>query len=126
MAAPAAVYAAPSPVVVSSPRYVYGSVERKVLVKKKARPSQNNGTVIVKAPRDAKMYVDGVYVPMKSSKRAFNTPKIKKGRKYYYTVKLVVTRNGKKVVQKRKIYVKAGKKTYVKFGDMNPVSANRR
>jgi uncharacterized protein (TIGR03000 family) len=104
--------------VVSAPRYVYGV--------KKVRKSRKTGTVIVSVPRDAKMYVDGVYMPKKSAKRAFNTPNLKPGRKYFYTVKVVATRNGKKVVRKRRIYVKAGKKTYVKFGDMNTVSTARR
>jgi uncharacterized protein (TIGR03000 family) len=111
--------------VISAPRYVYGSAERNVVVKK-VQQSRNSGTVVVNAPRDAKLYVDGVYVPMKSAKRNFNTPNLKPGRKYYYTIKVEVKRNGKKVVKKRRIYVKAGKKTYVKFGAMNTVSTAKR
>jgi len=90
------------------------------------KPSDQNGTVIVSLPKDAKLYVDGVYVPSKSSKRAFNTPKLKPGKKYYYTVKARAVRNGKPVVLKRKIYVSAGTKTYVKFNDMTSVSTSNR
>jgi uncharacterized protein (TIGR03000 family) len=78
--------------------------------------------VVVHLPRDAKLYVDSVFCPLTSDKRSFQTPRLEPGRRYYYTLKVEVVRKGKPVKESRKVYVTAGKKVSVDFGEMTTVS----
>src|SRR5205807_1899689 len=60
----------------------------------KAESAQDIARVSVRVPEDAKLYVDGVACPLTSSKREFDTPKLEVGRKYAYTLKAEVNRDG--------------------------------
>jgi uncharacterized protein (TIGR03000 family) len=82
--------------------------------------------VLVQVPEDAKLYVDGVPCPLDSATRTFETPKIEPGRKYYYTVKAEVVRNGEKLSESRRVFVEAGRQTTVDFRNLAPVQAARR
>jgi uncharacterized protein (TIGR03000 family) len=77
-------------------------------------------------PKDAKLYVDNVFIPLKSKKRTFRTPQLRRGRTYFYTVKAKMIRDGKAVTQKRKVYVRAGKRVNIRFKDTTLVSTAHR
>src|SRR5262245_2410610 len=83
-----------------------------------ARVRPDRATVVVHLPADARLYVDNVLCPLNSNKRTFQTPPLEKGRKYYYTIKARAVREGKPVQESRKVYVAAGKKVRVDFGDL--------
>jgi uncharacterized protein (TIGR03000 family) len=82
--------------------------------------------VTVRVPEDAKLYVDGVLCPLTSTSRTFETPKLEPGRRYYYTVKAEVVRDGQAQAESRRVYVEAGKSTTVEFKDLSPVQSARR
>ena len=74
--------------------------------------------VTVKLPEDAKLYVDGIPCPLKSSPRTFQTPKLEPGRTYAYTLKAEVTRDGRTLSESRQVTLRAGKPVTVEFGEM--------
>jgi uncharacterized protein (TIGR03000 family) len=86
----------------------------------------DRATVVVKLPADAKLYVDDVLCPMTSNKRSFRTPRLEQGRRYYYTLKVEATREGKPVKESRRVYLEAGKKVNVDFGEMSTVSTAKK
>jgi uncharacterized protein (TIGR03000 family) len=82
--------------------------------------------VTVSVPEDAKLYVDGVLCPLNSTSRTFETPKLEPGRRYFYTVRAEVVRDGQPQSESRRIYVEAGKTTSVDFKELAGVQAARR
>jgi uncharacterized protein (TIGR03000 family) len=82
--------------------------------------------VVVELPADAKMIVDAWVPDLTSDTRTFLTPDLIPGKDYYYTIKAEVVRDGKKLKQSQKIFVRAGKTTRVEFGDMEAETAARR
>jgi uncharacterized protein (TIGR03000 family) len=88
-----------------------------------ARPTQ--ATVVVELPSDATMMIDNYVSDLTSETRTFVTPDLVQGRDYYYTIKAEVIRDGKKVTQSQKIFVRAGRTTRVEFGEMAESAARR-
>jgi uncharacterized protein (TIGR03000 family) len=82
--------------------------------------------VTVRVPEDAKLYVDNVQCPLTSTSRTFETPKLQPGRRYFYTVRAEVERDGQPVSESRRIYVEAGQTTNVDFKDLGGVQSARR
>jgi uncharacterized protein (TIGR03000 family) len=99
------------------------SPEKKDPKETNARPTQ--GTVVVELPADATMIVDNWVPDLTSDRRTFLTPDLTPGKDYYYTVKVEMTRDGKKVMNSRKIFVRAGQTTRVEFGEMAEAAARR-
>jgi uncharacterized protein (TIGR03000 family) len=94
--------------------------------KEKTDLDSETSTIVVHLPAEAKLFVDNVACPLTSDERSFRTPKLQPGRQYYYMLKAEVTRDGEPVVETKKIYVAAGKKVTVDFGDMATVSTTKR
>jgi uncharacterized protein (TIGR03000 family) len=82
----------------------------------------DRATVVVKLPARAKLYVDNVFCPLTSAKRTFRTPRLERGRRYYYTLRVETVRNGQPVRQTRKVYLEAGKRVVVDFKSPTLVS----
>jgi uncharacterized protein (TIGR03000 family) len=61
-----------------------------------------------KVPADAKLYVDGGSTPGTGTERAFYTPPLERGKKYFYDVEAKVVVNGKEVTETKKVIVEAG------------------
>ncbi len=124
-AAPAVAYAAPAvaPAVPAAPAQVPQAIpaQPKPVPSKVAVPA-DKATVVVRLPKDAKLWVDEVSCPLTSDVRSFNTPALKTGRKYFYTLKAEVVRDGKPVTEARRVLVAAGKRVDVDFGDMETVT----
>jgi uncharacterized protein (TIGR03000 family) len=59
--------------------------------------------------------VDNVFCPV----RSFNTPELEPGRRYFYTVRAETVRDGRTVVQSRRIILSAGQEVNVSFSDEN-------
>jgi uncharacterized protein (TIGR03000 family) len=88
-----------------------------------ARPTQ--ATVVVELPADASMMIDNYVSDLTSEIRTFVTPELVPGQDYYYTIKAEVVRDGRKVSQSQKIFVRAGRTTRVEFGEMAESAARR-
>jgi len=59
-------------------------------------------------PADAKLYVDGRLTMIGGTERAFSTPPLAAGSKYYYDVKAELLVDGKPVVEEKRVLVQAG------------------
>jgi len=88
-----------------------------------ARATQ--ATVVVELPADATMMIDNYVSDLTSDTRTFVTPDLVPNKDYYYTIKAEVMRDGRKVTQSQKIFVRAGRTTRVEFGEMAEAAARR-
>jgi len=82
--------------------------------------------VIVKLPEDARLFVDDDPCPLTTATRAFNTPELRPGVTYQYTIRAELTREGRAVTQSKRVTVRAGEETVVEFGAMRAVEAASR
>lgn len=82
--------------------------------------------VTVRLPEDAKLFVDGVACPLTSATRSFDTPKLEAGRKFTYTLRAELVRDGQKITENQKVLLEAGKQVNVEFKELTVVSTARR
>lgn len=82
--------------------------------------------VSVRLPEDARLFVDGVACPLKSSKREFDTPKLEPGQKYSYTLKAEVVRDGQTLSEEKQVILQAGRKVEVDFNKLRSEAAASR
>jgi uncharacterized protein (TIGR03000 family) len=92
---------------------------------KLATEGKDTARVTVKLPTDARLYVDDVLCPLTSSTRSFNTPELDAGRKYYYTLKAEVVRDGETRAATQRVLVEAGKQVTVEFKDLPVQTVSR-
>jgi uncharacterized protein (TIGR03000 family) len=71
--------------------------------------------VIVQLPADAKLYVDDHPINATPDNQVFSTPRLERGQTYYYEVRAEAVRDGKTVVESKRILVKAGEQVTVAF-----------
>jgi uncharacterized protein (TIGR03000 family) len=81
--------------------------------------------VSVRLPADARLYIDDILCPLTSERREFDTPKLRPGQTYYYTLRAEVVRDSRKQTETRRVLVEAGKAVTVEFKDL-PVQSARR
>ena len=75
--------------------------------------------ITVRLPEDAQLYVHGVFCPLTSDSRAFDTPKLEPGRRYLYVLRAEMERDGRKVTQTRRVVFRAGEDVTVNFDEPN-------
>ncbi len=71
--------------------------------------------ITVQLPTSARLFVDNVECPLTSSSRSFLTPGLERGRRYYYTLRMEVIRDGQVVRDSRRVVVGAGATVQVDF-----------
>ncbi len=71
--------------------------------------------VIVQLPADARLYVDDHPIKTTRDNQAFNTPRLEPGQTYYYEVRAEAVRDGKPVVESKRVLVRAGQEVTVSF-----------
>jgi uncharacterized protein (TIGR03000 family) len=71
--------------------------------------------VIVQLPAGAKLYVDNQPIKTSADNQAFNTPQLQPGQTYYYEVRAEAVRDGKTVVESKRVLVRAGQEVSVAF-----------
>jgi uncharacterized protein (TIGR03000 family) len=74
-------------------------------------------------PADTKLYVDGKLAPGSGTERAFYTPPLEAGKKFFYDVKAELVVDGKTVVEEKKVIVEAGAKITESFSKLTAVAA---
>ncbi len=74
--------------------------------------------ITVRLPADARLTVHGVDCPLASDTRAFDTPPLTPGQKYYYLLKAEVVREGRTIAQTRRIDFRSGDNVTVSFDDL--------
>jgi uncharacterized protein (TIGR03000 family) len=90
-----------------------------------AAEGKDSARVTVKLPSDAQLYVDGVLCPLTSTTRSFDTPELDAGRRYYYTLKAEVVRDGVTQSARKRVVVEAGKEVTVEFSDLPVQTVSR-
>ena len=90
--------------------------------KKVASASPNAATVVVTLPADAKLTIDGAATTSTSSERTFETPELKTGKTYAYTLEATFQKDGKAVVVSKKITIEAGKTSTVDLNQQTPAT----
>lgn len=83
--------------------------------KKAASIKAEKAKVIVEVPADAKVFVDDKVTKAEGTERTFSTPELDANLEYYYVVRAEVTRDGKPVIETKRITVKAGEVTKASF-----------
>lgn len=89
-----------------------------------AKVEAEPASVTVVLPDGAKLTVNDVAVTA-SNTQTFQTPKLEKGKSYFYTVKAEMVKGGKAVTETRKIDVAAGKAVTVDFTAPAVLTASR-
>jgi uncharacterized protein (TIGR03000 family) len=69
--------------------------------------------VNLQVPEGARVWVDNVYCPV----RSFQTPALQTGKKYFYTVRAEIARNGRTIVEDRRVVLTAGQAVNVNFAE---------
>jgi len=82
--------------------------------------------VTVTVPADARLWVDQVECPLTSSVRSFDTPALKAGQTYAYTLRAQVERNGERVMDSQRVVLRAGQHVNVSFPNLNSLSTAAR
>ncbi|MCS6852899.1 MAG: TIGR03000 domain-containing protein [Gemmataceae bacterium] len=72
------------------------------------------------------MYVDGEQAPLTSAKRTFQTPPLQQGRDYFYTIKAEMVRGGRTVSESKRVIVRAGQVSRVRFEEPEVATARTR
>ncbi len=78
---------------------------------------KNSARLTVEVPQNAELFVNNTRCPLKSETRSFNTPKLEQGKRYYYTLRAEVTRDGQVMQSTKKVYLSAGKHVRVDLRD---------
>jgi uncharacterized protein (TIGR03000 family) len=72
-------------------------------------------TIVVSLPANAKLTIDNDATEQSSSQRVFVSPALQPGRDYHYTLEARFEQDGKPVVLKQEVAVRAGRTTPVTF-----------
>jgi uncharacterized protein (TIGR03000 family) len=102
--AAAPVVAAPGAVVPATPPTLPATPKKE----NKTTDLGNAGAVVLKAPLDAQLSVEGRVIPRTAAEETFRTPDLEPGSLYTYTLKAQVARGGKTVAYLKTVKVRAG------------------
>jgi uncharacterized protein (TIGR03000 family) len=81
--------------------------------------SVNGATVVIKAPTDVRIMVDGQETQRSAVEESFTTPSLEPGRTYQYVFKAEAVRDGKPVTVTKKVTVLAGQQSLADFSDLS-------
>ncbi len=87
--------------------------------KKETSASAAPATVVVKAPLDVHITVNGILAERTKAEQTFTTPKLDAGRSYSYEFRAEAVRDGKTVLRTRKVIVNAGQESTADFSDLS-------
>jgi uncharacterized protein (TIGR03000 family) len=80
--------------------------------------------IVVEVPEGAIVYIDGNKMKSTAARRVFTTPPIEKGQDYFYTVRVVVEQNGRKIEDSQKVTVRGGEETAASFAHLKKNDGN--
>jgi uncharacterized protein (TIGR03000 family) len=82
------------------------------------KTTANAASVIIKAPTDVRVSVDGQATPRNAAEETFTTPDLEPGRSYEYLFKAEAVRDGKPVSRTKRVTVRAGQRSEADFSDL--------
>lgn len=77
----------------------------------------DRAAVVVMLPADARLRVNGQPTSQISEQRRFHTPTLQTGHRYHYTIQVEYQRDGRTIVNERRVDVMPGQVTTVEFQD---------
>ena len=77
--------------------------------------------VVVRAPADAKLWVDQVECPLTGAVRSFDTPALAANEGYSYTLRIALQRNGQTIEETRRVPLTPGRQVEVDFSNVGAV-----
>ena len=80
-------------------------------------------TVVIKAPMDVRITVNGQATDRQSAEQIFTTPDLQPGKTYSYDFRAEAVRDGKTVTRTQTVIVKAGQESRADFGDLTAADA---
>ena len=80
-------------------------------------------TVVIKAPMDVRITVNGQLTDRQSAEQIFTTPDLQPGKTYSYDFRAEAVRDGKTVTRTQTVIVKAGRESRADFGDLTAADA---
>jgi uncharacterized protein (TIGR03000 family) len=83
--------------------------------KKSTVSSSNAANVVLKAPTDVRLSVEGRAITRTAAEETFRTPELEAGYSYTYTFKAEVAREGKTLAFTKQVKVRAGQTSEVDF-----------
>jgi uncharacterized protein (TIGR03000 family) len=86
-----------------------------------ARVSQlgNAAAVVVQAPMDVRITVNGRETARTAAEQTFTTPALEPGQLYAYVFRAEATRNGRAMTREQRVTVRAGQESRVDFTDLS-------
>lgn len=96
--------------------------ESKPIEKRLGSSMKKSASVVVKVPAEAKVYIDGNLMSSTSRERVFTSPQLQPDEAFFYTLRVVVEKNGKEIEESRRVTVRAGEVSRLNFdslGDEN-------
>jgi uncharacterized protein (TIGR03000 family) len=84
----------------------------------------NSARLIVKAPTDARVTVNGYETRRTTAEEGFITPALEPGQTYTYEVKAEATREGRPMLVRQRVKVLAGQESVADFSELNVPSGN--
>ena len=92
-------------------------------VEKQAATAPAPATVVIKAPMDVRITVNGQPTDRQSAEQIFTTPDLQPGITYSYDFRAEAVRGGKTVTRTQTVIVKAGQESQADFGDLTAADA---
>lgn len=92
-------------------------------LKHQSRPA--SARLIVRLPNDAQLFVHGIFCPLTSQTRSFDTPELPPGRRYYYNLTVQLVRGGRVVRESRQVFFEAGQEVRVDFSQLGASTVRR-
>jgi len=108
----------PAPVIGSAPATI-SPAQPAVPAPKQETSVNSPATVVVKAPADVRITVNGQPASRTTTEETFTTPVLQAGQSYYYVFQAEAVRNGKPITIKRHVQVRAGQQSQVDFRDFS-------
>jgi uncharacterized protein (TIGR03000 family) len=78
-------------------------------------PAPSSASIAISVPANAKVYIDNNLMKSTSTERIFMSPLLEPGESYFYTVRVVIEKDGKEAEDVRKVIVRAGQRTELAF-----------
>jgi uncharacterized protein (TIGR03000 family) len=85
--------------------------------------TQTPATVLVKAPADVKITVNGTAIERRTTEETYLTPALPTGQTFAYVFSAEATRDGKKLTKTERITVQAGMRSQVDFSNLELATA---
>jgi uncharacterized protein (TIGR03000 family) len=86
----------------------------------------NAAAVVVQAPLDVRITVNGQATTRTAAEQTFTSPALEPGATYAYVFRAEATRNGKAVTREQRVTVRAGEESRVDFTDLSEAGSPAR